>query len=173
MNNKLINKENWFPDIAFHWKNYRETLNGLGPLESFLDNEISKMFPELTKTFGISYNRQSYPKVDIIDTVDQYKIIAEIPGLSKDEISVDIEDDSLVISGTREKDTTTEDTTEPKNYIIRELKHTSFKRKFILGKDVDKKSIIGNFDNGLLTIIIKKLNPDEPKKPKCIKVKIE
>lgn len=171
MNDKLMNRDCGFPDVSLHWKNYCETLNGLGPLESFLDNALSKMFPELNKAFGISFNRQSYPKVDIMDGVDQYTIVAEIPGLSKNEISVDIEDDSLIISGI--KDTKKEENSNVEKYIIRELKHTSFKRKFILGKDVDKKSITGNFDNGLLTITIKKLKPKEPQKPKCTKIKIE
>ena len=75
----------------------------LTPFDSFFDNVIQKAFPEFGQEFGVQFfGNNSYPKVDVLDNPDCITIEAEIPGLSKDDVSVDLDGDVLSIIGNRQ-----------------------------------------------------------------------
>ena len=62
------------------------------PFDKLFDEVFTNTFPELTKDFGVGFfEKQSYPRVDVIDYSDRVEIVAEIPGLEKQEVSVDAE----------------------------------------------------------------------------------
>ena len=103
----------------------------LTPFDRVFDEVFNTAFPELTKEFGVGFfEKQSYPRVDVVDYNDRVEIQAEIPGLSKDEVDVEVQDDVLTISGQKVKKL--DDKNNDGKYIRRELKHSSFKRSFIL-----------------------------------------
>jgi HSP20 family protein len=132
----------------------------LTPFDKLFDDVFSQAFPDFTKEFGVGFfEKQSYPRVDVIDNVDSIEIIAEIPGLSKDEVSVEIEDNLLIISGQKTK---TVDSNDKRTYIRKELKHSSFKRTFALSDLFDKDTPEAKFENGLLTVKVKKVKPTPP-----------
>ena len=136
----------------------------LTPFDSFFDNVIEKAFPDFGREFGVSFfGSNSYPKVDVLDKPDCITIEAEIPGLSKDDVSVDLDGDILSIVG-KKQDSDNKDS----NYIRRELKRSAFKRSFKLNGKLDLKGIKAEFENGLLNVIINKLDPDKPKKIKIL-----
>ena len=117
------------------------------------------------RNFGVEFfGNNSYPKVDVIDHTDKITIEAEIPGLGKEEVSVDLEEDILTISGL--KHSHDEDTN--LKYIRKELKRSSFKRSFKLGDNVEKDNISADFENGVLLISISKIKKEEPKKVKIL-----
>lgn len=137
----------------------------LTPFDSFFDNVIEKAFPEFGQEFGVSFfGNNSYPKVDVLDHPDSIEIEAEIPGLSKDNVSVDLEEDVLSIVGKRQDS----DKKEGSKYIKRELKRSSFKRSFKLNGNLDLKRIKAEFKDGLLNIKVNKLVPEKPKKIKIL-----
>ncbi len=136
----------------------------LTPFDSFFDNVIQKAFPEFGQEFGVQFfGNNSYPKVDVLDNPDCITIEAEIPGLSKDDVSVDLDGDVLSIIGNRQN-VDTKDT----KYIRRELKRSSFKRSFKLNGKLDLKGIKAEFENGLLNVKINKLEPEKPQKIKIL-----
>jgi HSP20 family protein len=97
----------------------------------------------------------------VIDYNDRVEILAEIPGLSKEEVSVDVQENVLTISG--QKIRKLEDTDlQDRRYIRRELKHSSFKRSFTLGDIIDTDEPLAKFENGLLTVTLNKLKPTVP-----------
>jgi HSP20 family protein len=126
------------------------------------DEVFTSQFPEITKELGIGFfEKQSYPRVDVIDYNDRVEILAEIPGLSKDEVTVEVQENVLTISG--QKIRKLEDTDlQDRRYIRRELKHSSFKRSFTLGDIIDKDEPLAKFENGLLTVTLNKLKPTVP-----------
>ena len=76
----------------------------LTPFDRVFDEVFAAHFPELNKELGVGFfEKQSYPRVDVIDYNDRVEILAEIPGLSKDEVSVDVQENVLTISGQKIK----------------------------------------------------------------------
>jgi len=136
----------------------------LTPFDALFDNIIDKALPSFSEEFGVSFfGNNSYPKVDVIDYDDKIEIEAEISGLSKDDVSVDLEENILSITGNRKKEDNKE-----KKYIRKELKRSNFKRSFKLSKNFTLNKIKAEFNNGLLNIVIPKKDPDKPKKIKIL-----
>ena len=94
-------------------------------------------------------------------------MIAEIPGLDKKDLHVEVEEGVLTVSG--EKSHGFFDETKAK-VLRRELKHSSFKRQFTLGDMLDGDNISANFKDGILSIEIPKIEPALPKKS-VVKIK--
>jgi len=133
----------------------------LTPFDRIFDEMIDSSFPGFAKDFGVDFfGKGSYPKVNITDHEDKIQILAEIAGMGKDEVSIEIEDSCLTISGAKHKGNENEDA----RYIRRELKHSSFKRSFTLGENLDADGVKAEFDNGTLAISIPKVEPEKPKK---------
>ena len=134
----------------------------LTPFDRMFDYIVSSQFPEFEKNFGISFQKGSFPKVDVADYDESIVIIAEIPSLKKDALKIEVEDNILTISGDKHN---LHD--EDVRYIRRELKHSSFRRSFQFFNDVlDSKNINANFEDGVLRIEIPKKSPTLPKKYK-------
>ena len=94
----------------------------LTPFDKIFDQMMSKQFPAFQEEVGVSFNKGSYPKVNVYEYDDKIGIVAEIPGLDKNQVSVEVEEDMLTISGDKHG---FED--EGAKCINRELKHSSFK----------------------------------------------
>ncbi len=101
----------------------------------------------------------------IVETADKVGLIAEIPGLDKKDLNIEVEDGKLTISG--DKHGTFD--VEGAKVLRRELKQSSFKRQFELGDLLDGDKIKANFKDGLLSIDIPKVEPEKPKK-KVVKI---
>ena len=86
--------------------------------------------------------------------------MAEIPGLNKKQLNVEVEEGILTISG--DKHNTFED--DGAKVLRRELKQSSFKRSFELGEQLDGEDISANFKDGVLSVTIPKKEPEIPKK---------
>ena len=91
---------------------------------------------------------------------DKVGVIAEIPGLDKKDLSIDVEDGVLTIAG--DKHGLFDD--DGAKVIRRELKHSSFKRSFELGELLNGDKVKASFKDGLLSIEIPKIEPEKPKR---------
>lgn len=137
----------------------------LTPFDSLFDEMVTKAFPSFSEEFGVNFfGSNSYPKVDVIDSSDSIEFEAEIPGLSKDEVSVDVEKGVLSISGQKRQS----DENNSKTYIRKELKRSSFKRSFKLSESLNHEKIKAKFENGLLLISVPKKKPEKSKKIKIL-----
>ena len=97
----------------------------LTPFDKIFDELMNKQFPTFQEEVGVSFNQGAYPKVNVYEYDDKIGIVAEIPGLDKKNVTVDVEDQVLTISGDKHgfKD-------DGGKCITRELKQSSFKRSF-------------------------------------------
>ena len=137
----------------------------LTPFDSFFDNVVSQMYPSFGREVGVEFfGNNSYPKVDVIDHDEKITIEAEIPGLSKEDVSVDLEENTLTISGAKSDSSNTSGA----RYIRRELKRSAFKRCFKLGENLNLKKVKADFQNGVLLISVPKTEPAKPKKVKIL-----
>lgn len=127
--------------------------------EPLFDQVIAKSFPTFSDEFGIDFfSKSSYPKVDIVDYKDKIQITAEIPGLSKKDIDIEVKDKVLTISGKKATDTST---TSEAVFLYKELKHSSFRRAFTIGENLKSDDITAKFENGILRIAIPKIEKVE------------
>jgi HSP20 family protein len=143
------------------------------PIDVILDRMFRKAFPTLTNELGNNFfESASYPKVDIIETDLEYIIKADIHGLNKDQVSVTLKDETLTIRG--EKRCEDVNVNEDTKYHLKEIKRSSFSRSFYISDDIlDKKSITAKFEDGILTIKLKKLKQRSPPIPSITEIKIE
>ena len=163
MNNKLTRYNN-SPSLFSNRDEF------LVPFSNMFDDFFNSGFPDLFNDFGIEmYGKSSYPKVDIRDTETTTVVEAELPGLSKDQVSVEIKDGVLSIRGEKQEKT---DNSTGSRYIHKELKKSSFSRSFSLGDNYDKDTIDAKFINGILEVTLQKITPS-PKIEESKKIPIK
>ena len=131
----------------------------LTPFDKIFDHLMNEQFPTFKEEVGVSFNKGAYPKVNIYEYDDKIGIVAEIPGLDKKNVSVEVEDQVLIISGDKHGF----DDSGGK-CITRELKQSAFKRSFNLGEYLDGDNVSATFKDGMLSISIPKKEPEQPKK---------
>ena len=90
-------------------------------------------------------------KVDIIDNDDNYLVTAEVAGVNKENISIDVKNDTLSIK-VNEKSEEKKDA----KYTIKERYQKHYERSFYL-EGMDEENIKAKYEDGILTIVIKKL----------------
>ncbi len=133
----------------------------LTPFDKMFDTMVETQFPDVVKQVGVKpYAGSAYPKVNVYEYDDKVGIIAEIPGLNKKQLSVDVEDGVLTISGDKHSSFDNDGA----KVLRRELKQSSFKRQFELGELLDGDNVSANFKDGILSVSIPKIEPETPKK---------
>jgi HSP20 family protein len=105
------------------------------------------------------------PACDFYETDKELVIVAELPGVKKEQIFVSIEDHTLTVYGERGFDET-----ERENYQRVERTYGEFMRAFPLPAFIEVNQIVAEFKDGLLTITLPKR---EGAKPKKIEVKVK
>jgi HSP20 family protein len=96
------------------------------------------------------------PRVDIIEQADSYQLIAELAGVSKENISVTVKDAVLTIEANN-KPAVDSDT----KVLRRERQFGQFVRSFKVGKGIEQESIAASFKDGLLYLTVPKAKPAE------------
>jgi HSP20 family protein len=102
------------------------------------------------------------PNVDIYEEKDNITVTAELPGMTKDDISVDISDDLVTISGEKKH----EGKTEKDDYFRIERSFGTFRRSFRLPKEVIADKAKATFRDGILELKIPKTDEAKRKKKK-------
>ena len=102
-------------------------------------------------------------KTDIRDTGDSYVIDAELPGYTRDEINVEVNDDILTISAEKHSESNDED--KNNGYIRRERYFGSVSRSFNIS-EVDAAAITAKHENGVLSLTLPKKKEELPKSHK-------
>ena len=148
--------------VAFHTNiPFFDRDSFLTPFDKMFDQMVEAQFPDVVKQVGVKpYQGSAYPKVNVYEYDDKVGIVAEIPGLDKKQLSVEVEEGVMTISGDKhaihEEDGAT--------VLRRELKASSFNRSFELGEQLDGDNISANFKDGILSISVPKVEPEKPKR---------
>ena len=133
----------------------------LTPFDKMFDEIVSTSFPQINEQVGVTpFSNSAYPKVNVYEYEDKVGVVAEIPGLDKKDLSIDVEEGVLTIAGNKHGLFDDSGAT----VLRRELKHSSFKRQFELGEQLNGENIKASFKDGLLSIEIPKIEPEKPKK---------
>ena len=91
-----------------------------------------------------------YPTVDMYEKDDNFVIKAELPGLDKNDISIEVKDRLLTVKGERKYDNEVKED----NYYRKERSYGRFQRSFTLPEEVDAEKVKAEFKDGILNIVI-------------------
>lgn len=121
---------------------------------------LDRMFPELSDitenmmTEDLFQRENWMPSINVKEHKNDFQIEVAAPGFTKKDFEVSISDDVLTISAESKQ----EKEEKEENYSRREFYHNSFTRTFTLPKTLDlKKKIKANYDNGILSIHLEKM----------------
>ena len=128
-----------------------------------MQNRINRMFNEPYWPTGRMDDDTGMgmwnPVVDLYEKDDHFVIKAELPGVNKKDIAIDLKDRVLTLSGERSY----ENEVKEENYYRRERSYGKFQRAFTLPADVDSDKIKAEFNDGLLNIEVPKPEQQKPK----------
>jgi len=138
------------------WNPWREMSAMPDRLDRFLDDPFFRL-GRMAEDSGLGMWN---PAVDLYEKDDYFMIKAELPGVDKNDINIDLKDRLLTLSGERTHDKEVNE----ENYYRRERSYGKFQRTFTLPADVDSNQIKAEFKDGVLQIEIPK--PEEKKAKK-------
>ncbi|WP_249902369.1 Hsp20/alpha crystallin family protein [Sphingobium sp. Ndbn-10] len=124
----------------------------------WLRGEIDRLFEDFGRpassifSFGNRSPAAPVPAVELVDDDKAYRLTAELPGLSEQDIAVSIADGVLDISGEKKEESERKD----KGYLYSERRYGSFHRQVSLPSDVDQNGITAQFKDGILTVTLAK-----------------
>jgi HSP20 family protein len=133
-------------------------------MDDFFGRRIRPWWPE--RFFRTDELDVRTPAVDVFEEKDDIVVKAEIPGMEKDNIQVNLTDHTLTIKGEKKK----EEEVKEENYYRSERSYGSFLRTLELPRDVHADKVKATFKNGVLEVRMPKT---EEAKAKEIKVKVE
>jgi HSP20 family protein len=131
-------------------------------IESFFESDFPLMGNQLSKFIG-----STIPSANIKETNENFQIELAVPGLKKEDIKIDLDQDVLTISSEQKE----EKTEERDNYTRREFNYSSFSRSFYLPEIADTDKISAEYKDGVLNILIPKKESAIKKPQKRIEIK--
>jgi HSP20 family protein len=138
------------------------------PLREFgtLQNEMNRLFNSVFDTPPAGGNgamRRWVPAMDLAETEDHFVLRADLPGLSEDDVKIELEDATLTISGERRS----EHEDKGEGFYRVERAFGSFSRSLTLPQGVDADGVTAGFDRGVLEVRIPK---PEQRRPRRIEI---
>jgi HSP20 family protein len=104
--------------------------------------------------------RRWMPAMDLLESGDDFVLKADLPGVSEEDVSIELEDSTLTISGERKA----EHQAEGEGYYRVERSTGSFSRSLTLPKGVDPEAVSARFDRGVLEVRIPKPAERKPRR---------
>lgn len=131
------------------------------------EDSFSSLIDDLFHFHGFSplgevKNPNFSPSLDFVNRENDYLIKVETPGIEKEKINVEIDDDYLIIRGEKKDEY---ENTQDETYVV-ERSYGSFRREVKLPSDCEKEKIKADYENGLLSLKIPKVKEKEKKKKK-------
>lgn len=123
-------------------------------------NLFDRFFADFDSSFARTHGRANHtrPAVDLVAYEDRIELVADLPGLSEQDIEVHFEDGALTVRGKRDLDVP-----EGGRLLRRERGGASFVRSFALGEDVDVDGIQAKMKDGVLRITLPKSERVRPR----------
>jgi HSP20 family protein len=125
---------------------------------SFLQHEIDRLFDGVSRNIP-GFNMTSMPSMDISETANALEITAELPGLERKDIELNVADNLLTIRGEKKNEREEKN----KDYHLVERSYGSFSRSVELPSGVKVEDIAAELANGVLKVIVQKPTPKQTK----------
>lgn len=134
--------------------------NWVSPLERLfaLQRELDRTFEnDVTTNGGTTF----LPPMDVVETADEVLCHLEVPGISRDDLEIRVQDNMLMISGEKKYPESQE---KDAGFRSVERRYGRFERSLTLPRTVDSNSVSARYDNGVLTITLQKAETSKPRR---------
>lgn len=134
-----------------------------------IDRSIDSLRKEMEKAFSgfpVSMPKMNHTSCDVIDEGNQFRVKMDVPGIKKNEIKLDVTENSLQISGEHKE----ESQEKKKNYLRKERSHISYYRTLPLSENVIAGKVKAKLSDGVLDITLPKSKPTAIKQKKSISI---
>jgi HSP20 family protein len=129
-----------------------------------LQSEMNRLFNAFFDTPGGGANgaalRRWVPAMDLVETANHFVLRADLPGMTDDDVSIEVEDNVLTVSGERK----VEHEESEEGYYRVERASGSFARSLTLPEGIDPEAVEASFDKGVLEVRIPKPEERKPRK---------
>ncbi|HRI01645.1 MAG TPA: Hsp20/alpha crystallin family protein [Saprospiraceae bacterium] len=122
-----------------HFNSFFPNIDNFGQL-------INEVFTAIDQAGGQMFRS---PGINISETDNSFVLSLAAPGLEKSDFAIQLENDSLSISVNKTSEV-------EQKFLRKEFDYKNFKRTYTLPESVDRNSIRANYENGILTIVLKK-----------------
>jgi len=134
--------------------------------------ELSSLQTEMNRLFNTIFDapdgsgsanggmRRWVPAMDLVETADDFVLRADLPGLSEEDVKIEIEDNVLTVSGERQG----EQESREQGFYRLERSFGAFSRSLTLPKGVDVDGVAASFDRGVLEVRIPKPEQVKPRR---------
>jgi HSP20 family protein len=139
------------------WRDFDDTLRTLSLLQRRFDDVFADWAPPVfERTYRAT--RAAWPAINAFETADAFVYKAEVPGLADRDVSVYVEDDTLVVRGERKNKA-------PEGYEtrLRERAPLAFARKLPLPGRIDGEAVTATLKDGVLTVTLPKAKETLPR----------
>jgi HSP20 family protein len=157
----LVPRDYWGPN----WMNPMAVMTDMDRLFEEFRNEWENTFL-MPRTWATDLVRQ--PLIDLADNGREYVVKAELPGINKDDLNIEVTENGIEISGETKSEEKEED--KDRGYIRRERRYSKFYRSLPLPENILTDKAEADLKDGVLTVKLPKAAPLE-KKAKKLPVK--
>ena len=137
-----------------------EPLRELSSLQSEMNRLFNTVFDQPANGHGNGGIRRWIPAMDLVETRDHFVLKADLPGMSEEDLKIEVEDNVLSISGERKA----EQQDEQQGFYRVERAFGHFSRTLTLPKGVDAGAVTAGFDRGVLEVRIPKPEAAKPRR---------
>ena len=154
----MSNGESSVTDLV-QWKRpaiarLRTDMEGL--IESFFTDFMGDKFTQLS-IFEDLQPKSSFPKINVSESDDDYKVDIAVAGFSKDDVNLELKDGVLSIKADKKEDNEESDT----SYLRREISYRSFARAVKFPCRVDPDSVDAEYKDGVINVKINKIKEED------------
>ena len=135
-----------------------EPLRELGSLQSEMNRLFNTVFD--TPPAGNGGLRRWVPAMDLVETEDEFVLRADLPGMSEEDVKIEVEDNLLTVAGERKAEHEDRD----QGFYRIERSFGAFQRSLTLPKGVNAEAVKASFDRGVLEVRIPKPEQSKPRR---------
>lgn len=143
-------------------KQYRRTTSPVRSLQSEVNRLFEDIFPWRSDTEEPSEAMMWSPAVDVAETDNAYHLRVDLPGVRREDVTINADENRLMISGKRHR----QETKEGQDFLRVERSSGSFYRSLSLPAGINADKSNATFENGVLTVEIPKLKASKSKQIK-------
>lgn len=151
---------------------YRRQFGFPGMSTFFNDPYFNSLFKDFDNQIATSGLTAYTPQVDVKETDTSFELTADVPGFTKDNIKVDLDEDSRMLTLKGEVKKEKEEKDKEGKYLLQERSSSSFERRFSLPENVKIDDLKAQMKDGQLRIVLEKLKPEPKQQPKSRKIDI-
>ena len=127
---------------------------------SSLQSEMNRLFNTVFDTPNAGATRRWVPAMDLVETDDAFVLRADLPGMTQDDVKLEVEDSVLTVSGERKA----EHEAQQEGFYRLERAFGAFSRTLTLPKGVQADAVTASFANGVLEVRIPKPEQTKPRR---------